>query len=306
LELVLGIDGGGTKAMAWLADAHQEVVVGKGRGGPANPRAVGVDRATAGLDEAIERAFRDAGLIRQPVAAACLALAGSDRQSDREPVQSWARQCGLATRITLVHDAEPILVAGTPHGWGIALIAGTGSLAFGRNQHRSSERVGGWGPIFGDEGSGYALAAAGLRAASHAADGRGSPTSLLPRLQEALQVNTPMDLIEAIYAPDMDRAAIAALATVVLQASDDGDPVADHLLEVAATDLSEMVATLAARLNLSRDQLPLALAGSLLLKSDALKSRVARRLAETHDIKPAITEVAEPVRGAIAIARGLL
>jgi N-acetylglucosamine kinase-like BadF-type ATPase len=306
LRLILGIDGGGTKALAWLADAQRDVVLGKGRGGPANPRSVGVERATAGLDQAIERAFQDAGLIRQPAAAACLALAGSDRESDREPVQLWARQRNIGARVSLVHDAEPILAAGTSQGWGIALIAGTGSFAFGRGRDGHSDRVGGWGHIFGDEGSGYALAIAGLKAASHAADGRGPSTSLLPRLQEALGVDGPMGLIEAVYHSEMDRQGIAALATVVVQASDGGDPVAQRLLEVAANDLSQMVATLAGRLTLSRDHLPLALGGSLLLKSDTLKLRVSQLLAQAHAMTPTINEVAEPVRGTLTIAREML
>lgn len=294
--------------LAWLADADAggDDLLGQGRGGPANPRSAGFDRATLSWDDAIDRAFQDARLPRQEVAAACFALAGTDRDSDRRTVQRWAAGRKVARCLKLVNDAEPILIDGTPAGWGIALIAGTGSFAFGRNDQGQSERVGGWGYIFGDEGSGYALSVAGLRAAAQAADGRGAQTRLLARFQDALSVTSPMRLIEAIYRHDVDRRAIAQLATVVVDAALDGDTVANELLEVAAGELANMVSALCRRLEMSTSSLPLALAGSLLLRGASLQARLLTRLAETHAITPTLGEVHQPVRGALTIARGLL
>ena len=93
----------------------------------------------------------------------------------------------MARSVRIVHDAVPILAAGSPEGWGVALISGTGSLAFGRDRQGRSCRAGGWGFLFGDEGSGYAIALAGLRAAAQAADGRAPATRLLEGFLERFQ-----------------------------------------------------------------------------------------------------------------------
>ena len=158
---MLGIDGGGSKTAAWLAFGPTQIV-GRGRTGPGNPRAVGFDQALMNIDAAVEAAFQEAALARVPAESACLAVAGTGREADRARVLDWARQRSLAKRVEVVHDAEPLLAAGTPEGWGIALISGTGSLAYGRSASGATARTGGWGYLIGDEGSGYALAIAGL------------------------------------------------------------------------------------------------------------------------------------------------
>ena len=168
-ELVLGIDGGATKTVAWLAlrsGGGEPSVVGRGAAGPANPQAIGFDEALGNLDQAIAAAFDDAGVKPGPLASAVLALAGWDREQNRQVLRRWAEKRCLASRLRMVHDALPVLVAGSPEGWGVALISGTGSFAFGQSRDGRSTRAGGWGYLFGDEGSGYAIALAGLRAAA--------------------------------------------------------------------------------------------------------------------------------------------
>ena len=284
-DFVLGVDGGGTKTVAWLADGRArkgETILGKGLGGAGNPRAVGFEQALSNLDAAVAAAFGEAGLTRSTVAAACLALAGSDRDADRARIRAWADQRRLAHQLEVVNDAEPILSAGTPHGCGVALIAGTGSLAYGRNERGDTARVGGWGYLMGDEGSGYALAVAGLRAAMRTADGRGPATLLLDRFQQRLGANRPQQLVEVIYAPDMDRRRLAQLAPLVLETAEAGDPVAIHLVDAAARDLCEMVDVLCTRLPWEPRTLPLALAGSLLLGSRLLREQFLNHLRSTR------------------------
>jgi N-acetylglucosamine kinase-like BadF-type ATPase len=300
------VDGGGTKTVAWLGaiePAGEPVVLGAGRGGPGNPRAAGFDRAFENLDAAIAAAFQEARLPRRQLVAACLALAGSDRDADRARILAWAEDRQLAQRVRVVHDAEPIVAAGTPEGWGLALIAGTGSLAYGRNRRGATARVGGWGYLFGDEGSGYAIGLAGLRAAARCADGRGPTTDLLNRVQSRLGVTRPSQLVETIYQGPSQRREIAHLATAVVEAAQGGDWAAGRILARAAQDLAEMVNVLRERLELPRRQLPLALAGSLLLGSRVYQATFLKTLRAAHDIAPQVTHVAEPVRGALLLAR---
>ena len=113
-RLILGIDGGGTKTVAFLAKMNSpEVIMGQGSAGPSNQRAVGPRIAMNNLDLAVQEAFNDAMRDRQTVAAACLGLAGADRQSDRSVVEDWAQGARLAYKVQVVHDAMPLRHAGS-------------------------------------------------------------------------------------------------------------------------------------------------------------------------------------------------
>ncbi len=166
-RLIFGIDGGGTRTSAFLANVSRpDDILGQGTAGPSNQRAVGPRMAMNNLDLAVQEAFSNARIDRQTVAAACLGLAGADRISDRSVVQDWAQEARLAEKIQVVNDAMPLLHAGAGDGYGIALIAGTGSLAWGRNPQNQTARSGGWGYLFGDEGSAFAIGRAILQAVS--------------------------------------------------------------------------------------------------------------------------------------------
>ena len=127
----MGVDGGGTATEAWLAEPGLRVI-GRGTSGPSNAKAVGLDAARRALDAAIGAAFQDAGLEPAPVEAACLGLAGFDRPDDRKILIGWADEARLAHRLVLVNDGDLVVAAGTPEGWGVGVIAGTGSIAVGR------------------------------------------------------------------------------------------------------------------------------------------------------------------------------
>jgi N-acetylmuramic acid 6-phosphate etherase len=186
-ELFLGIDGGGTHTVALLAVRKPGAgpagwaLLGRGTTGPSNRQAVGTEQALEALDEAVSAAFLAAGVPRGPVAGACLGLAGADRPDDQAVLHEWADRVRLAGRVEVTSDAAILLAAGTPDGSGLVLIAGTGSIAFGRTADGRRARAGGWGYLLGDEGSAYALVMSGLQAVARAADGRGPATALTER-----------------------------------------------------------------------------------------------------------------------------
>lgn len=304
-DLVIGVDGGGTKTVAWLAPLSDDgtgLVLGRGRAGPGNPRAAGFEVAQASIDAAIDAAFADANVPRGRVAAASLCLSGAGRPAEQSRLMQWADARGLAQITRVTGDAEPILAAASSENWGIALIAGTGSLAWGRNRAGTVARSGGWGYLIGDEGSAYAIALAGLRAATQAADGRGPATELLPRFQQQLAAAAPQDLIERIYGPDMTRERIASLAIVVFDAAA-RDTIAQQIVDSAAADLADMAAALVQPLNLPAGEYPLALAGSVLGQQATLRQRVLDRLHQTAAAPGTVSIVTEPVRGAVTLAR---
>jgi N-acetylglucosamine kinase-like BadF-type ATPase len=303
---VLGVDGGGTKTVAWLAlrDAPVSAApLGIGQAGPSNPRAVGFPAAQGEILRAIRAAFEDAGLALQPVEGGCLALAGAGRSTEQEVMMRWAASAGLARQVIVTDDAEPIFAA-MAERFGVALICGTGSLALGRNREGGTARVGGWGYLLGDEGSGYQLACQGLRAALRAADGRDGPTSLLPRLLAEFKAGSPQELVERVYGAPPSRQELARLAPVVLGEAE-RDATARRLVQAAAAELAEMVAALVRRLGLTPGDYPLAVAGGLMISQARYREQMLQELLQRGAGPGRVVLVPEPVRGAVALAREL-
>jgi N-acetylmuramic acid 6-phosphate etherase len=301
-ELVLGIDGGGTGTVVLLAARNGTgwKSLGRGESGPSNRQAVGTPAALAALDEATDRAFAAAGRVRSAVRAACLGLAGAGRPGDQEIVREWAARANLAPHVQVIEDAALLLAAGTPAGWGVAVVAGTGSMAFARAADGRTARSGGWGPLLGDEGSGYAVALSGLRAAARSADGRAAATPLTDRLLAAYGLTRPEELIGVVYRGG-DRATLAALAPVVLDAAEAGDPVAEHIIRDAAGELASATGAAARQLNLGA-AFPVALAGGLLIASPGYRERFLSALTDRGLAVGPVALVIEPAEGAVRLA----
>src|SRR5262249_24385520 len=145
-RLLLGVDGGGTSTAAWLAGPGEEVL-GRGVSGPSNAKAVGMEAARRALRAAIPAPVGDPRVQPAPVAAACRGLAGFDRPDDRATLAGWADEARVARRLVLVNDGDLVVAAGTPEGWGVGVIAGTGSIAVGRTPDGRTARAGGWGHL---------------------------------------------------------------------------------------------------------------------------------------------------------------
>jgi N-acetylmuramic acid 6-phosphate etherase len=306
-ELVLGIDGGGSKTLAWLASRASSRLnavapVGRGLAGPSNPRAAGFDTAFQNIEAAIESAFADGAIPRGTVSAICLCLAGAGRLEEQQRITDWARSRGIAARVRVASDAEPILAAGTLNRCGIALISGTGSLAWGRNAAGVTARSGGWGYLLGDEGSGYAIALDGLCAAGQCVDERGPATSLVAAFCQRLGATVPQELMTRIYRPEMTREHLAALADVVFQEAPQ-DAVAREIIDAAALELADMVASLAKRLTLKADAYALAMSGGALLNQPQMRERVLMFLRMAEMSPKTVELVPDPVRGAVLLAQ---
>src|SRR5438876_4508100 len=170
----IGVDGGGTKTLAVIVDT-QGNECGRGIAGSANHKGVGVTKAIGNIRSAIEAAASQAA-CSLPLQSAWFGLAGIDRPQDHDLLLPHLRP--LAHHMRLTNDADLVL-SGLPGAIGIALIAGTGSIALGRDLQGSSVRAGGWGYLIGDEGSGYDLGLRCLQAVAQAADGRGKATILV-------------------------------------------------------------------------------------------------------------------------------
>src|SRR5215217_1510559 len=148
---VLGIDAGATKTTCFLADERGRIV-SEGRGPGANLHVAGELAVEKVLHEVMEQAIGDRAI--EP-AAICLGIAGVDRDDEARTVRAIMRRIGHKARVLVVNDALIALVAGARDAAGIVIIAGTGSIVYGRNATFEAARAGGWGHMIGDEGSGY-------------------------------------------------------------------------------------------------------------------------------------------------------
>jgi N-acetylmuramic acid 6-phosphate etherase len=304
-DLLLAVDGGGTKTVACLAsrDADAPAELARGLAGPSNPQAVGWDVARTNLERAIAGAFEAAGLPVGQVATACLAIAGAGRPDDRQRLEQWAARAKLAHQTLVTHDALAVLAAAGGDAVGVALISGTGSIAFGRNRQGATDRSGGWGHLIGDEGSGWAIARQSLRAAAQAFDGRGPKTELTDAFLRALDVPGPQQLLQKVYQHQTDRVLLARLTPVVQQAAAAGDVVARGILEAAASDLAAMYEALLARLTLDDDQRTLALAGGTLVHCHLVRDRLLSLLERSAHAPTRVETITDPVLGSLALAR---
>jgi N-acetylglucosamine kinase-like BadF-type ATPase len=305
---LLGLDGGGTSTEAWLAEPGGRVL-GRGTAGPSNAKAVGADAARCAIDSAIRAAFRTAGLAPAPVDALCLGLAGFDRPDDRKLLAEWAEDARWGRRLVLVNDGDLVVAAGTPEGWGVGVIAGTGSIAVGRSIDGRKARAGGWGHLIGDEGSAYRVVLDALRLVARRADGRDPRTPerdpLTERLCAALGVAEVSQIVTAIYAPECNRAKIASFAPEVLAACDADPTAANQLLVTAGCALAKMIAAVARSLGWSRGPLPLAMAGGFLLSAKIVRDAMIERLI-VQGYQPEQKPIADPVRGAVILAEKAL
>lgn len=305
-RLVLGLDGGGSRTVALLATCRTDgswTILGRGESGPSNMQSVGFATAFTALDEAIAGAFASAGLARQEVYRACLGLAGAGRPEEQQCFLDWAAGIGLSESVQVTGDSTLLIAAGTPDGWGLSVVSGTGSMAYARARDGRTFRAGGWGPLMGDEGSGYAVALAGLRAAARAADGRGPATALSDRLLTAYGLTQVEDLIGVVYRGS-DRAAIASLAPVILAVAAEGDPVAAEIARTAAGELAAAAAAAARPLGVS-EPIPVALAGGLLVSSTSFRTLFLDALTHRGLHPHPVAVVAEPAEGAVRLAINL-
>lgn len=318
--LLLGIDGGGTSTATWLADESGRVL-GRGKAGPSNAKAVGREAARRALGRSIAAAFADAGLEPRPAAVACLGLAGFDRPEDKVLLEGWAGTDHWAERLVLVNDGDLVLAAGTPEGFGVAVIAGTGSISVGRGPDDRTARAGGWGHVIGDEGSAYAVALAGLRLVARRLDGRealnvlrvrgGREPQAIPadggalarHLCHALGIDHPSGIVSAVYAEDMDRTRLAALAPAVVAAVDEDPDVRGWILEPAGFELGQAIRATALAIGWSERVLPLAMAGSFLLSTPIVAEAMSDYLRRFVEADVVSTPVPEPAYGAIILAR---
>lgn len=296
---MVGVDGGGSHLRILLADGEGRVL--RDWEGPSVALAADtLDEVAGSIQEALARLFAsDPGELD----ALCAGMAGGGRREVAERLEERLRARRLARRVQVTTDAEVALSDAFPRDRGVLLIAGTGSIALMRESTGAVRRVGGWGPVLGDEGSAYTLARRGLAAALRGAEGRGPRTRLSESLLSVAGVDGPPALVS--WVAEAGRAGVAALASRVVAGAEEGDPVARRLVGHAVSELVAHVEALApADGPLDGPLPPVALAGGLLEEDRPLRASVGEAL--RHRGYPVLDRRVRPVRGAVRGALELL
>jgi len=239
MRLYLGIDGGQSSTTALIGDDTGQVI-GVGRAGPCNHAAASEGRRkfVAAMTDSLAQAAESAGITGPALfQAACLGLSGGP--DDKEAL---AKEMIQAERYLVTHDAHIALAGATGGEPGIIVIAGTGSIVFGRNAAGVSARAGGWGYIFGDEGGGFDLVRQALRAVLRNEEGWGPRTALREALLDATGARDGNHLLHRLYTDEYPRDRVAVWARLVHQTALAGDSVAAEILKSAAQSLASMTA----------------------------------------------------------------
>jgi glucosamine kinase len=298
MRTVIGIDAGATKTVGLRADESEQVVAEARRGG-ANLRTHGELEVEKVFDDLLEELDPD-----REAAAVCLGIAGVDRPPEERLVSGILRRLGYRQRARVVNDAAIALVAGAPDRWGIVVLSGTGSIAYGLDRGGRPARAGGYGYLLADEGSGYWLGHRALRAAVRGADGRGVPTRLTELVFESLGVTSMAELVPRVYEEGLANHQVAALAGLVQKAAGQGDGLAASFLEEGGAELGLAARAVARQLELGAQPFPVVLAGGAFKACPGLVEPLTRSMA-MPEARPARLAV-EPARGAVTLALDLL
>ena len=276
-----GVDGGGSYTRAVILDAFGNDL-GRAHGGPAVADAARPDDAANSVMRVVRAAADRAG-VRLPLTALVAGLSGAGREAARSAVELELELMGLAARTRVDTDVAVAFHDAFGDGPGVLLIAGTGSIAWGRNENGREGRVGGWGHHIGDEGSGYALGLDALRRVAKHADGRAPETELLKAVLSHVGAEGLDGLVQ--WTSAASKADIAGLAPVVAGAAAAGDVVAGEILAGAVDELEGHVLTILTSLGPWRRPPEIVLAGGLLMPGRPLREPVEAALAK-HQLEP--------------------
>ena len=286
MAYALGFDGGGTKTDCVLLDA-KSAVVGEGHGGPANPLRSGYDGAFTSLREAAAAAMA-AGKIRPAdITRVCAGLAGAGRSSVVRRMMTFLSQEFPLSQAQVVTDYEIALEAAVGQGQGVILIAGTGSVAYGRNAEGETWRAGGYGPWVGDEGSAFEIGRRAVSAVMRSRDGDAQVTAMTEMIPAALDCPDWDDLmLRAMKNPDD---VFPKLFPVVAAAASSQDTAAKEILFASAIGLGNLAMVVIRRLGMKGQKFPLVKCGGVfghsrmldslldsVLASGALRAKISR------------------------------
>jgi N-acetylglucosamine kinase-like BadF-type ATPase len=295
--IYLGIDGGGSKTSCAIGD--ETSLLGTGSAGPSNVVRVGEEQAREAIAAALRQACAVANVTPAEIQRTCVGAAGGGRPATAEALRRIISAL-VPGEIEVVGDMVIAMEAASGSGPGVVVIAGTGSIAYGRNAGGQTARAGGWGFAVSDEGSGYWIGRAAVAAALRAYD-EGQTTVLLEGTMKSWGVTTREQMIMAANAsPPPD---FAGLLPVVLAAVEADDPVAHDILAQAGAELASLGKIVIGRIFGEGERVPVAMSGGVFRNSALVRQVFYNNLRSRFPDVVVNANVVDPVRGALERAR---
>jgi glucosamine kinase len=295
MALYLGIDAGGTKTDSAVSNGAE--LLGQASGGSCKLARVNQQKARENLQSVIQRASEAARVLPRDIQHVCIGMAGASLPDPVKWAQDTIREIAPSATIYVAgdHIIAHRAAFGTSHG--VLVIAGTGSIAFGRNPEGQTARAGGWGPSVSDEGSAFWVGREAVIAALHAYDS-GSANELLPVIAQAWKV-APEDVIRVANASEP---LFAELAAPVTAAAEKGDPAARAITKRAGEALAWLAGAVIRRLWPKGGVVPVALSGGVLQGSALVRQAFKEAMRVEHPEAAVSFAVVRPVLGALEIA----
>jgi len=296
----LGVDGGASKTAALVTD-HEGKPLGDGVAGPSNHLRVGIETAARNIERAVNKALVAADVASREVTWAYCGIAGADHPAHRQEIVDSLNIFFPRGNFSIDNDARIALTGAIGFGAGAVVIAGTGSVAFGRNAAGEEARAGGWGPTVGDEGSAYGIAKAGFSAVLRAFDGRGPSTKMLDILNRDYQM-AASEIARFVYATTTHADDIARFSKLVFEAAQQGDEVAAAILKDSGRELGACVLAVARRLKLIDTEFPVAYVGGAFHAGEPLLAPMRETIAAEAPRARIAPPLRTPVEGAAMMA----
>jgi glucosamine kinase len=273
-SVVIGLDGGGTKTECMLM-SEEGVVLARGLGGPSNPSRIGFGSAFNGVRAAMTQALEGANCQTSHIAAICAGLGGVAQPADAEKIRALLAGEYPSAAIRVCTDFD-LVFAAVPPGAALLLIAGTGSVAIGRNKAGERARIGGHGPVISDEGSAYDIGRRAVAASVREFDRTGKNSALGERILGEMGSPNWVEIRRRVQGAPDD--VFPRLFSVTAVMADNGDQTSQEILRGAAYKLAEMASSLAERLKFGEDTFHLVLTGGMIGRSKYFDGQLQQRL----------------------------
>jgi glucosamine kinase len=297
MSIFLGIDGGGSQTSCAVGD--ETSLLGSGSGAGSNVVRVGEALARKSIASAVHQACAAAKVTPQHIKRTCIGVAGGARPETTEIIRRILSEL-VSGELEVVGDMVIAMEAASGIGPGVIVIAGTGSVAYGRNATGQTARAGGWGFAISDEGSGHWIGRAAVTAAMRAFD-EGQNGGLLESIMKAWGVSTREQMIlVSNSSPPPD---FAGLFPAVLTAVNAGDASAHDILARAGVELATLAKIVIARLFVDADPAPVAMSGGVFRNSALIRQVFYNRLRLECPQAVVNVNVVDPVKGALELAR---
>lgn len=301
MSIIVGLDGGGTKTRCVFADESGNSIL-EITGGPSNFLSIGNDKAVSNILSVIKSGLNKLDSSIENISIILAGVSGAGRKYHADELQdALIKKLPESLKNVYVESDARVALEGALAGEpGAVLIAGTGSVIFGKDKSGKIHRVGGFGRVIGDEGSGYSIGVNTLKLISNMIDGRKEKDELLEKFNTIFHIKHENDLISLVHNPGFD---VASIAMFTIKNADEGSVEAKRILDKESGELIKHITTVKDKVGLK--PLKVVLIGSLIENRNYYSQLLIQKIKVLNDIE--LTERKySPEMGAVIMARNIL